>query len=249
MGMVALDLLADARAALAVLWAPGRTFAALSARPRTAGAMALFLAASLLSAAAIVPRTDFGDGLTGAPGEEQRGAGGAAPEPTEFERGEARVKAQKLGALSAWAGAVAKPTAGAAVVALALVIAFWVAGAPVAFAPALAVVSHAALPLALRALLAIPAALLHPGFPRSAAGALLPSSAAALWAGAPPALHAALASVDLFTVWTLALTALGLARLSGASRARAAAATVLPWAGLVAVLMALAAATAAPPLH
>jgi hypothetical protein len=243
--MAATDLLTDARNALRTLWAPDRAFAALAARPRVAAALAICTAAALVAAAVTVPRTDFGDGLD--PAAEQQGAGGAAPEPTEYERAQAHETAGKVGALRTWAAAALGPTVTALGVALALVLAFWVAGAPVSYRPTLAVVSHAALPLALRALLGAPVALFLGRFPASEAGALLRSSAAGLLPAAAPPLHAALGALDLFTLWTLALTALGMARLSGASRARSALATALPWAGLVVLTMALAAFTSAPP--
>ena len=246
LGMAATDLLADARNAVRVLWAPDRTFAALALRPRVAVAMALYLTATLLAAGSTLPRTDFGDGLEAT--AAQGGGAGAAVEPTDYEREQAREKARKIGALTTWGAALAKPTLGAAAVAVALFVAFWVAGAPVAFGATLSVVVHAALPLALRALLGIPAALAH-GLTAGDPGALLPSSAAALVPAAAAPVHAALSALDVFTVWTVVLTALGMARLSGASRTRSLVATALPWAGLVALTLALSAATAAPPVH
>jgi hypothetical protein len=159
--------------------------------------------------------------------------------------------AARVGALTAWSRAVALPTAGATAVALALLAGFWVAGAPAAFRPTFSVTAHAAMPLALRSLLEIPALLAHPGTAAAEVRSLLPSSLAALLpAAAPPPLRAGLGAVDLFTLWAVGLAALGMSRLTGASRRRAALATALPWAGLVALAMALAAATAAPPpLH
>jgi hypothetical protein len=118
----------------------------------------------------------------------------------------------------------------------ALSLGFRLAGARASFRPALAVTAHGMLPIWISRLLAVPAALAHAPVPHADLGALLPSSPAALLPpGAPAALSGALGALDLFALWAAWLVALGMARITGASRARAAATTAVLYLAWVAL--------------
>ncbi len=241
------DLVADGSIALRTLTRPSASLSALVARPRAAVALALATAAALLSAAVVIPRTDYGRGES-PPAETD---GQPAPEPTQYERELSATTARKLGELGDWAGAALLPTLLAVGAAGALSLGFRVAGAGASFRPALAVTAHGMLPIWISRLLAVPAALAHAPVPRGDVASLLPSSPAALLpAGGPPVLAGALGGLDLFALWAVWLVALGMARITGASRARAVATTAVLYVAYVAVfkvaLPSLSAGAAAP---
>lgn len=226
------ELARDGGTVLQVLSRPARGFASLAAQPRAAVALLAATALALAAAAVVVPRTEYGSG-----GEvPAAGEGPPAPEPTPFERAQAAETARKLGQVTDLAAAAALPLLLAGIAACALSVAFRVAGAPVAVSCAFPVAAHGMLPLWLARALAIPAAILHAPVARADVPRLLPSSAAALLpADAPPALAGALSGVDLFALWAVALVALGMSRVSGASRARALSVTLTLYACWIAL--------------
>jgi Yip1 domain len=200
-----------------VIWAtlaePGRGFARAVARRRALSAVVLCTALSLLATALVLPSLDAeavaGDALR--------------PDMTPHERTQAIESATKLHEVTTWAAAATGPGASAFLVALGLWLGFWVAGARTGFKTAFTVAAHALVPQALRALLTVPAALVRAPVAPDALSALLPSSLAALVPASlslpAPALAAA-SAIDLFTLWTVALAGSGMAKASGASRAR-----------------------------
>ena len=231
--MSASDLLADGSNVLRTLSRPSTGLASLSGRPRLAVALALSTAAALLSAALVIPRTDYG--RAAAPPEVDA-SGQPPPEPTEYEQEQGAITARKLGQLGDWAGAAFLPSLLAAGAAGALLVGFRVAGARTAFRPALSVTAHGMVPIWVARLLAVPAALARAPVPHAEVSGLLPSSPAALLGpDAPPALASALGGLDLFALWAVWLVALGMARVTGASRARAIATTAVLYLAWVAV--------------
>ncbi|BDG03265.1 YIP1 family protein [Anaeromyxobacter oryzae] len=186
----------------------------------------------MATAAVVVPRVDYG-----AAADAKLQPGPEGQEPTPFEREQAAVTARKLGQIAGWAGALALPSLLALAAAGFLALGFRVAGTRPPFRGTLAVVAHGMLPVWLGGLLAIPAAIVRAPIPPMQAGRLVPSSLAALLPpGAPPPLWAFLSAFDLFGLWSVALVALGMARLSGASRARAFTVTVVLFLAYVALL-------------
>jgi hypothetical protein len=222
------DLLEDGAVLVAALAAPGRGLAAAASRRRLLTALLAATLASLLVALVVVPRVDFS-------GNAARDPEAAAMTPHQLE--EAEAQAAKLGAIAGYAGAGFGPAIAMLGTGLACWLAFRVAGTRPGFKATMAVSAHALLPLFLAKLLSLPAALLQAPFEPDEVSRLLPSSAAALLphAASPVALAAA-SSLDLFTLWALALLVLGMARVAGASRLRAGVVVAVLWLAQVAFL-------------
>lgn len=242
--MTASDIAIDGSVVARTFTAPALGLASAVERRRSLVAVLLATLAALALAAARVPRVDY----------ERAAAAELARDPkaaqmTPHEREEALATARKIGEISGWAGALALPALQALGVALALFLAFRVAGTRPGFRETFAVSAHALLPLALARALAIPAALARAPIPAEQADRLLPSSPAALLPhGASPALVGALGAIDLFALWAAVLVATGMARASGASRRRAAAVTAVLYLAWIAVArVALPTALAAAP--
>ena len=216
----------------AVIWTtlaePARGLARAVARRRVLSAIALSTALSLLATGLVLPALDpeavAGDTLR--------------PDMTPHERDQAIETALKLGEVKAWAVAAVGPGVSAFLVGLALWLGFRVAGAQTGFKTAFTVAAHALVPQALRALLTVPAALVHAPVTPDALPRLLPSSLAALLpaiASLPAPALAAVGALDLFTLWTLVLAASGMRRATGASRLRTWAVLLVLFAAQVAV--------------
>jgi hypothetical protein len=201
------------------LAAPSRGLPAAAAARSVLPALLAATAAALLVTAAFVPRVDFAT-----PAEAALDASPQAATQTSHDREVAVEAARKLGTVGLYAGALLGPALRALGAAAALWLAFRVAGSAPPFLATLAVTALALLPLALKLLLSLPAVLRMRGVPADALDAALPSSLAALL---PPAadgrLRGALGALDLFTLWSAALAALGMAAGAQVSRARSAA--------------------------
>lgn len=237
--MTASELSTDGSVLLRTLAVPQHGFSLVAARRRAGLALALATAASLATASAVIPSTDFGAAAMAA----DRSPDGE--ELTVSQREERAVTARKLGQIAGWAGAALLPSLLAAAAAGGLFVGFRVAGTRPAFKPTLAVTAHGMLPVWLGGLVTIPAALAHAPLRPEDLPRLVPSSLAALAPSAPPPLAAALGSADLFTAWALALVAVGMARASGASRLRAAVVTLVLFASYVALFKVVPAALSA----
>lgn len=237
--MNASEISTDGSVLVHALAAPDHGFGRVTERRRAGLALAIATAASLVTAAVVLPRTDFGAAAL-------RGGGKPGGEPrTESELAEAAETARKLGLIAGWAGAALLPSALAVAAAGALFAGFRVAGTRPDFKPTLAVTAHGMLPVWLARLLAIPPAVAHAPIAPEDVPRLVPSSLAAfLPRGASPPLAAALSSLDLFALWAVVLVAVGMARASGASRTRALLVTVTLYAAYVALLKVVPAALA-----
>ena len=228
--MTTTELLQDGTVVARALAAPGRGIAEAAERRRALTALCLATAASLVFAAVALPRLDYEAAARG------RVRGAEALEQTQFQREEAVATARKLGHITGWAGAALAPTLLAAGAAVLLFAGFRVAGTRPGFKETYAVAAHGMLPIWLAGLLAIPAVLARAPLPPDDLPRLLPSSLAAIVPRAAPPLAAALSAVDFFALWAVALVATGMARASGASRARAFTVTLVLYAACVALL-------------
>jgi hypothetical protein len=244
--MTASEFAIDGRVVLRTLTAPALGLAAAVERRRSLAAIVLGTLAALAFAAAAVPRVDY---ETAAAAELARSP--KAAEMTPHDREEALATARKVGQIGGWAEALAGPSLRALGLAVALLLAFRVAGTRPAFREAFAVAAHGLLPIWLGRVLAIPAAVARAPIPADQASSLLPSSPAALLPpGAPPALASALGALDVFALWAAVLVATGMARATGASRRRAAiviAVLYFAWVAVVRIAIPAAAAAAAGP--
>ena len=242
--MTASDIASDGRVIARTLAAPALGLASAVERRRSLAAVALGTLAALALAAVAVQRVDY---ETAAAAELARSPKSA--EMTPHDREEAIATARKVGEVGGWAEAIGGPALRTLGLAVALFLAFRVAGTRPAFRETFAVAAHGLLPVWLERLLAIPAALARAPIPADQASSLLPASPAALLPpGAPPALAGALSGLDLFALWAVVLVATGMARASGASRRRATVVVVVLYAAWVAVArMALPVLLAAAP--
>jgi hypothetical protein len=198
-----------------VIWTtlaePGRGLARAVKRRRALSVVMLSTALSVLSTGLVLPTLDAeavaGDALR--------------PDMTPHERTQAIEAAAKLHEVMTWASAGVGPGASAFLVTLGLWVGFWIAGARTGFKSSFTVAAHALLPQALRALLTVPAALVHAPVAPAELSRLLPSSLAAVLPGSLPGpVLAAASALDLFTLWTLVLAGAGMRRASGATPVR-----------------------------
>jgi MFS family permease len=232
------DLAQDGTVLVAALTRPEHGLAAVIARRRSLTALAVATLASLLFTAVAVPRVDYG--LGGGPD------GPKVEEMTPHQVEEARLQAAKIGAVAGYAGALLGPAFLVLGGALALWLAFKVAGTRPGLKATVAVAAHAFLPIFLAQLLALPAVLQKAPVGARELPSLLPSSLAALLPpGASPVLTALASSFDLFTLWAVVLLVIGMAKAAGATRLRAAVVVGVLWAAQVGVLKIAPAAAAA----
>jgi hypothetical protein len=240
------DLKEDGAVAVAVLTTPRRGLDLAVTRRRSLVAILIATAASLLFAAIAVPRLDFEKAAS-----KRLETGPEAAEMTPFQREEAVEQARKVGSIAVYAGSAFSPALSVLVAAFFLWLGFKVAGTSPPFKGTLAVAAHGLLPTLLAPILMLPAIFMKAPIDPEALTRLLPSSLAAfLPEQASPVALAAAASFDLFSFWSLALVAMGMARLSGASPRRATAVTVVLWLAFVGLLrIAPAAALAAARSH
>jgi hypothetical protein len=196
---------------------PGRALSRVPSRRGLLAALAAATLASLLAAAVVIPRVDHARAA-----DLKISMRPAAAEMTPHAREEAIATSVKVARIGAWSKALFVPALRALGIALAAFVAFRVAAGRPTFADSVAVSAVAVLPLALRDVLAIPAALVRGTIPPADAAHLLPSSLAALVPpGAPPALVGAASGIDLFSFWCSALLAVGMAAASRVSLHRA----------------------------
>ena len=210
---------------------PASAMSRVAEQRRFVPALAAATLVAIVFALAAVPRLDF---RSAAAVKVDRSPDAA--QMTPHQREEALAAAGKLGAVAGYAGAVFGPGLAALLSGFALWLGFKVAGGRPDFRAALAVASFALLPGALRSLLALPAVLRLESIPPPELSRLLPSSPGALLPpGASGPLASFLYSLDAFSLWAVALAALGMARAAQVSRLRAAATTAVLWLAWVAL--------------
>lgn len=217
-----------------VLLAPGRGLARAAERRSYLPALLAATAAALLLAFALVPRLDYARAFDDQLERDPKAAERMSPHDREV----ALAQVQKLGAAATYGAAVAWPAVRAVAIACCLFVASRVVAARPPFPGLLAVASWGLLPLALKDLLSIPALLrAHGSVAAAEAASLVPSSLSALLpAGAHAALVAAAQALDLFSLWSVGLVALGTAQLFGDERRRGVAVVVGLWASYVLVV-------------
>jgi len=238
------DLTEDGAVLVAALTSPERGLAAAADRRRPLSALLVVTLLSLLYAAVALPRFDYEAAVAAAPRPPD------AEEQTPHQQEEALAQARKLGTIVGWASAAAGPAIQAVGLGLALFLAFLLAGTSPGFKSTLAVSAHALLPNAIWKLLLLPALIQKAPVNPTGLVKLLPSSLAAMLpASASPILAAAASSLDLFTLWTVVLLVLGMARAAGSSRTRTAVVVGLLWLAHIALFKIVPAAALAARMH
>lgn len=209
--MAAIDFAHDGSVILATLSNPERGLAQAVLRRRALSVVLLSMMLSLVATALTLPTFDT----------EAIASNQLRDDMTPHEREVATEQATKLFHVTTWAAAAAEPVASAFVAAIVLWLAFWVAGAKTTFKRAFTVAAHALVPLALRSLLTVPAAIAHQPIDPAQLSTLLPSSLASLLpASTPPLALAVAGAFDVFTLWALMLAAAGMFKATGASKLR-----------------------------
>ncbi|HSN92976.1 MAG TPA: YIP1 family protein [Anaeromyxobacteraceae bacterium] len=237
------EIAIDGSVILETFLAPARGLARAVERRRSLVALVVATALALGHAAAAAPRLDVRREVTARLDRSPEGA-----DMTPHQREEAVATARRVAVVGVWAGAALSPSFLAVLAAVFLWLGFRVAGTAPAFRPTLSAVAHGMLPVWVGGFLAIPALLAREAMGAEELSRLLPSDPTFfLPPGAPPAALAALGALDLFHLWGLVLVAGGMARVSGATRRRAAAVTVVLWLAYVALFQIVPAAARGGP--
>lgn len=209
---------------IGAFFSPAPTFQSIAARPGFLLPLALWIAASLLVSAFILPRMDY-EGMTRARLEK---TGQSIPE----DRIQAQVAMQKRIApkITIAIGALAP-----VIITLLVTVVFWASfkafGWDFTFRQGLGVTSHAFLPGVLGALILIPVLSSKETIDPQNMSDLLRSNLGFLVERKPsPALHSLLGSLDLFAIWTMVLLTIGYAAAARVSRKAAGAIVVALWA-------------------
>jgi len=204
-----------------VLISPGRTFQVIAARPGWVVALVVLIVVSAVGAYLVTERIDMADAM-----REQMAKQGQQLSDAELERMAGIQSKVGLGC------AVAAPPIGYLIMALVFMVAFNIIGGEVKFPTSFSVSLHALMPAVVKSLLVIPVVL-----PRTSldvetvqSGGLIASNLAFLAPeGTSLPLLTLLGSFDLFSLWTVALLAIGYRIAAGVSKNHAALTVVVVW--------------------
>ena len=159
--------------------------------------------------------------------------------PTE-ERERVVAQFTRMGSYVALAGAVVGPAAGLLVASGILLLIAHVMGARVRFRQMMAVVAHAWLPLALASLIAIPILLAKDADAIDFQNIVTLANLGFLFSPTEQhRLYMVASSIDLFSLWVIALLTLGMARLTGKGAAASLGIILAPWALYVVIFKAI----------
>lgn len=219
-----------------VLLAPEKTFRALAVRPHWLPALLLLIAGALALSVIVTPRLDMKQVMREA--IEERGQDIS---PAQLEQQvEMAEKFKWVGTVSQ---VVLQPAVYMIMAALFLVV-FRLMGSDIDFRHSLSVAVHGMMPFLLATLLSIPVVMSRSelsmeevqsgGFLHSSLAAFAPESAGKV-------LVALLGSVDIFSIWSIALLAIGYRVVGKVSKAAALGVVIALWAVVVAGKVALAA--------
>lgn len=222
---------------IAVLTSPTRTFQSISARPTWVPPLVVLMVLTVAASAIVVQRIDFDEAIREAIARQ-----GQEMSDEQIERFAGMQSKFGLGC------SVIIPPVAYLVTAAVLMAAFNLAGGTIKFKTSWVVTLHAMMPWAVATLLLVPVVLAQAEVDAdlAQANALLASSAAAF---APPdtgpVLLMLLSQLDLFSLWTGILLAIGYSIAAGVTRGKAAVTVVVLWLVYVAFRVGLAALGAA----
>jgi hypothetical protein len=210
---------------LAVLWKPRETFEAIAARPTWGLALLILVVCSAISAAIWIPSIDVAALI-----RERIASSGQNVDAAQLDT-IIDVTSRMRWVMFLGPVIVFQPIA-VAVVAFIFYLVFRVTGSEQRYDQSLAVTTHSFLPMAVAALLSIPILLSRSSISNEEilSGSVLTSNLGFLAPeDAPPAIQAALQSLDFFTVWTIVLLGIGYVRTTGLPRLSVAISVVAMW--------------------
>ena len=206
-----------------VFFSPVRTFESIAQRPTWVAPLVLWTLCSLILTVLIMPRIDYGGLLRER--MEERG------QKISEEQLDSMVQTQaRIGRGIGYVWGTAAPAAISLLLAAIFLGAFKAFGWDVRFRQALGVTAHAFLPAVLGSLLAIPVIAQRDRIDPRGMSDLVRSNLGFLVArDSSPAVHSLLSSIDVFSLWVLALLVIGFAAAARVSRGRAAGIIVSLW--------------------
>ncbi|MFN2385743.1 MAG: YIP1 family protein [Thermoanaerobaculia bacterium] len=206
-----------------VFFSPVRTLDSIAQRPTWVAPLVLWTICSVILTVLIMPRIDYAGML-----RERMEEGG---QQISEERLESMVETQsRIGRGIGFVWGTVAPTAISLLLAAIFLGAFKAFGWDLRFRQALGVTAHSFLPAVLGSLLAIPVISQREKIDPRGMSDLVRSNLGFLVArDASPALHSLLSSIDIFSLWVLALLVIGFAAASRVSRGRAAGIIVPFW--------------------
>ena len=188
-------------------------------------------AAALLFSIVAVPRIDFERAAADAI-DRSEGAAQMTPHDRETKLEQAR----KVAALAAYTGAAFGTGLSALLAALGVWLAFHVVGQKPGFAQTFTVMCWALLPGAIESVLSIPALIVRGTIPVEQLATIFPANLGSLLpAGVQGPLASFLGAVDLFSIWSVWLVAVGMAGVARVSGRRALVTMIVLWLAYVAV--------------
>lgn len=217
-----------------VLFAPAETFRPIAQRPDVIRPLLVLLVISIVVSVILVPRLDIESTM-----RQQMEQGGRKMAEADMER------AMRFGAAFGRVMGYLAPLWSAityVVVAGVLLLAFRLLGGDGRFKQAFSVTLYSFMPMAIASIVLMIVAASRESIDPTAVGTLVKSNLAFLAdATQQPVLFSLLASLDVFTIWTLALLTLGFAAVSNFSRLKSAAVVFSLWGGWIVVKLAFAA--------
>lgn len=216
-----------------VLVSPVKTFESIRRKPTWVAPLVVLVALNVVATLVVWPKVDFETAVR-----------------TQLERQGQEVSDEQVVQAAEMQGKIGLPCAilalplGVVVFALVFMVAFKLLGGELGFKDSLSTALYAMMPWAVAILLTIPVVLGQTEIDAEAmqSGGLLASHLGVLAPeGTSPLLLAVLGSVDLFSLWALALMVVGYAIVAGVSRAAAAGTVIGLWLVWVLVKVGLAA--------
>jgi|HubBroStandDraft_3_1064219.scaffolds.fasta_scaffold09275_3 hypothetical protein len=209
---------------LGVLVAPAKTFESIARRPTWALALALHVVLGVAVAFVAIQHTDLGAAV-----RERLEKSGTTLSPEQMEQ-QVAVTEKFSKVLVPVSALIIVP-----VVSLLIALVFWLllkaVGGELRYPVSLSVTLHGMMPQVIAALLALPLMAMHGLYSQDELKRGVVASSPAFLApeGASPALVALLTSLDLFSLWSLALLVIGYRRTARTSTAATAGVAIGAW--------------------
>lgn len=221
-----------------LVFAPEKAMAAVASRKAPAAAIALATLLAVVAAVVVTPRVEWAAGMRE---HVESTVASMGTELSQFEIEQAVSKAVQGAMVYEYIYGLLGPGLMSLGVAVAFWLAFRVVGSRPGFPECFSVAAWSRLPVAVASVLSIPAALTQGSLRPDEVGRLLPTSVGYFVPGLQGSLAEAAQAIDVFSMWAVALAALGMTHVTGLSRARAFVVVIALWLSYVGVFrMALA---------